>query len=237
MGGRTAPCLLTVALSSVLILIISRQLPCVCRVASRGSSAACMVTAILEVTVGKVCAWLFRLSWRGVLGFPADKERRGGRVKRFASLKSAWLPVSRLGGFPVARTSIDASRLHLARDVLFLSDVSSLFSTGKFRDSEGFQGEDCVVWAPYPLLLRLQTLGHPVAPYSPVSSRPLLRIAPKKCFHGNAECQSRLQLRSILYPGLCSIQVYLRKEHVSFIRCSTFTSTSRFLLIWLTISL
>ena len=134
MGGRTAPCLLTVALSSVLILIISRQLPCVCRVASRGSSAACMVTAILEVTVGKVCAWLFRLSWRGVLRFPADKERRGGTVKRFASLKSAWLPVSRLGDFPVARTSIDASRLHLARDVLFLSDVSSLFSTGKFRD-------------------------------------------------------------------------------------------------------
>ena len=100
-----------------------------------------------------------------------------------------------------------------------------------------FQGGDCVVWAPHPLLLRLQTLGHPVAPYSPVSSRPLLRIAPKKCFHGNAECQSRLQVRSILYPGLCSIQVYLRKEHVSFIRCSTFTSTSRFLLIWFTISL
>ena len=55
MGGRTAPCLLAVALSSVLILIISRQLPCVCRVASRGSSAACMVTAILEVSVGNVC--------------------------------------------------------------------------------------------------------------------------------------------------------------------------------------
>ena len=64
-----------------------------------------------------------------------------------------------------------------------------------------------------------------------------IRIAPKKCFHGNAECQSRLQLRSILYPGLCSIQVYLRKEHVSYIRCSTFTLISRFLLIWFTISL
>ena len=108
MGGRTAPCLLAVALSSVLILIISRQLPCVCRVASRGSSAACMVTAILEVTVGNVCAWPFRLSWRGVLRFPADKERRGGRVKRFASLKSAWLPVSRLGGLPGLRSMLAA---------------------------------------------------------------------------------------------------------------------------------
>ena len=133
MGGRTAPCLLTVALSSVLILIISRQLPCVCRVAPRGSSAACMVTAILEVSVGKVCAWLFRLSWRGVVRFPADKERRGGRVKRFASLKRAWLPVSRLGGFPVARTSYDACRLQMVKDILFLSDVSSLFSTGDLR--------------------------------------------------------------------------------------------------------
>ena len=125
MGGRTAPCLLTVALSSVLILIISGQLSCVCRLAPRGSSAACMVTAILEVSVGKVCSWLVRLSWRGVLRFPADKERRGGRVKRFGSLKSAWLPVSRLGGFPVARTSFDASRLHLARDILFLSSPRS----------------------------------------------------------------------------------------------------------------
>ena len=87
MGGRTAPCLLTVALSSVLILIISGQLPCVCRVAPRGSSAACMVTAILEVSVGKVCAWLVRLSWRGVLRFQADKVRRGGRAKRFGSLR------------------------------------------------------------------------------------------------------------------------------------------------------
>ena len=113
MGERTAPCLLTVALSSVLILIISRQLPCVCRVAS------------VEVSVGKVCAWLVRLSWRGVLRFPADKEWRGGRVKRFGSLKSAWLPVSRLGGYPVARTSFDASRLHLARDILFLSSPRS----------------------------------------------------------------------------------------------------------------
>ena len=125
MGGRTTPCLLAVALSSVLILIISRQLPCVCRVAPRGSSAARMVTAILEVSVGKVCAWLVRLSWRGVLRFPADKKRRGGRVKRFGSLKSAWLTVSRLGGFPVARTSFDASRLHLARDILFLSSPRS----------------------------------------------------------------------------------------------------------------
>ena len=88
-----------------------------------------MVTAILEVSVGKVCAWLVRLSWRDVLRFPADKERMGGRVKRFGSLKSAWLPVSRYEGFPVARTSFDASRLHLARDVLF----SSLFSTGDLR--------------------------------------------------------------------------------------------------------
>ena len=119
MGGRTAPCLLTVALSSVLILIISRQLPCVCRVAPRGSSAACMVTAILEVSVGNICAWLVRLSWRGVLRFPADKERRGGRVKRFGSLKSG--------------TSFHACRLHMARDILFLSDVSSLFSTGDLR--------------------------------------------------------------------------------------------------------
>ena len=109
MGGRTAPCLLTVALSSVLILLISRQLPCVCRVASRGSSAACMVTAILKVNVGKVCAWLVRLSWRDVLRSPADKERRGGRVKRFGSLKSASLPVSRYEGFQVARTSFDAA--------------------------------------------------------------------------------------------------------------------------------
>ena len=133
MGGRTAPCLLTVALSSVLILIISRKLPCVCRVASRGSCAACMVTAILEVSVGKVCVSLVRLSWRDVLRFPADKERRGGRVRRFGSLKSAWLPVSRYEGFQVAITSFDASRLHLARDVLFLPDVSSLFSTGDLR--------------------------------------------------------------------------------------------------------
>ena len=133
MGGITAPCLLTVALSSVLILIISRQLPCVCRVAPRGNSEACMVTAILEVSVGKVCVSLVRLSWRDVLRFPADKERRGGRVKRFGSLKSAWLPVSRYEGFQVARTSFDASRLHLARDVLFLPDVSSLFSTGDLR--------------------------------------------------------------------------------------------------------
>ena len=132
MGGRTAPCPLTVALSSVLILIISRQLPCVCRVAPIGSSAACMVTAILEVSVGKVCTWLVRLSWRDVLRFPADKERRGGRVRRFSSLKSARLPVSRCEGFPVASgTSFDACR---TRDVLFVSVVSSLFSTGKFRD-------------------------------------------------------------------------------------------------------
>ena len=134
MGGRTTPCLLTVALSSVLILIISRQLPCVCRVAPRGSSAVCMVTAILEVSVGKVCASLVRLSWRDVLRFPADKERRGGRVKRFGSLKSAWLPVSRYEGFPVdSGTSFHACRLHMARDILFLSDVSSLFSTGDLR--------------------------------------------------------------------------------------------------------
>ena len=133
MGGRTAPCLLTVALSSVLILNISRQLPCVCRVASRGSSAACIVTAILDVSAGKVCAWLVRLSWRDVLRSPADKERSGGRVRRFVSLKSAWLPVSRYEGFQAARTSFDASRLHLARDVLFLPDVSSLFSTGDLR--------------------------------------------------------------------------------------------------------
>ena len=126
MGGRTAPCLLTVALSSVLILIISRQLPCVCRVAPRGSSAACMVTAILEVSVGKVCSWLVRLSWRGVLRFPADRERRGGRVKRFGSLKSAWLPVSRYEGFPVdSGTSFHACRLHMARDILFLSSPRS----------------------------------------------------------------------------------------------------------------
>ena len=133
MGGRTAPCLLTVALSSVLILIISRQLPCVCGVGPRGSSAVCMVTAILEVSVGNICPWFVRLSWRGVLRFPADKERRGGRVKRFGSVKSAWLPFSRYEGFPVARTSFDASRLHLARDVLFLPDVFSLFSTGDLR--------------------------------------------------------------------------------------------------------
>ena len=241
MGGRTAPCLLTVALSSVLILIISRQLPCVCRVAPRGSSAACMVTAILEVSVGKVCSWLVRLSWRGVLRFPADKERRGGRVKRFGSLESAWLPVSRLGGFPVARTSFDASRLHLARDILFLSSPRSakVLSPktplldeflGKrlswhplaiynprllLRETvsrEGFQGGDFVVWAPHPLLLRLQTLGHPVAPYSPVSSRPLLRIAPKKCFHGNAECQSCLQVRSILYPDFAAFKYICEKN-------------------------
>ena len=70
-------------------------------------------------------AQLVRLSWRGVLRFPEDKERRGGRVKRFGSLHSAWLPVSRLGGFPFARTSFDASRLHLARDILFLSSPRS----------------------------------------------------------------------------------------------------------------
>ena len=148
MGGRTAPCLLAVALSSVLILIISRQLPCVCRVAPRGSSAACMVTAILEVSVGKVCARLVRLSWRDVLPFPADKERGGGREKRFGSLKSAWLPVSRYGGFPVARTSCDACRLQMVKDVLFLSDASSLFSTGDLRDGVIFTvrciAESCV---------------------------------------------------------------------------------------------
>ena len=134
MGGRTAPCLLAVALSSVLILIISRQLPWVCRVAPRESSADCIVTAILEVSVGKVCAWLVRLSWRGVLRFPADKERRGGRVKRLGFVKSVWLPISRYEGFPVdSGTSFDACRLRMARDVLFLSDVSSLFSTGDLR--------------------------------------------------------------------------------------------------------
>ena len=131
MGGRTTPCLLTVALSSVLTLIISRQLPCVCRVAPRGSSAACMVTAILEVSVWQVCAWLVRLSWRDVLPFPADKERRGGRVKRFGSLKSARLPASRYGGFPSAETSFDAcSRTRMANKLLALSVNSSLFSTG-----------------------------------------------------------------------------------------------------------
>ena len=129
MEGRTAPCLLTVALSSVLILIISRQLPCVCRVAPRGSSAACMVTAILEVSVGKVCASLVRLAWRDVLRFPADKERRGGRVKRFGSLKSAWLPVSRYEGFPVdSGTSFHACRLHMARD-----SVRCLFAVFHWR--------------------------------------------------------------------------------------------------------
>ena len=131
MGGRTTPCLLTVALSSVLILIISRQLPCVCRVALIGSKAACMVTAILEVSVEQVCAWLVRLSWRDVLRLPADKERRGGRVKRFGSLKSAWLPVSRYGGLPSAETSFDAcSRTRMASKLLALSVNSSLFSTG-----------------------------------------------------------------------------------------------------------
>ena len=131
MGGRTTPCLLTVALSSVLILIISRQLPCVCRVALIGSSAACMVTAILEVSIGQVCTWLIRLSWRDVLRFPADEERRGGRVKRFGSLKRARLPVSRSVGFPSAETSFDAcSRTRMANKLLALSVNSSLFSTG-----------------------------------------------------------------------------------------------------------
>ena len=131
MGGRTTPCLLTVALSSVLILIISRQLPCVCRVALIGSSAACMVTAILEVSIGQVCTWLVRLSWGDVLRFPADKERSGGRVKRFGSLKSARLPVSRSVGFPSAETSFDAcSRTHKANKLLALSVNFSLFSTG-----------------------------------------------------------------------------------------------------------
>ena len=80
-GELLLNCLLTVALSSVLILIISRQLPCVCRVAPRGGSAACMVTAILEVSVGKVCAWLVRLSWRGVLRFPAKRTKSAGVVE------------------------------------------------------------------------------------------------------------------------------------------------------------
>ena len=145
MGGRIVPCLLTVAFSSVLILIISRQLPC-CRVAPIGSSAACMVTAILEVSVGKVCVRLVRLSWRDVLPFPADKERRDGKVKRFGSLKSAWHPVSRYGGFPVARTSCDACRLQMVKDVLFLPDISSLFSTGDLRHGviSGAPNEDTV---------------------------------------------------------------------------------------------
>ena len=132
MEGRTvAPCRLTVALSSVLILIISRQLPCVCRVAPIGSSAACMVTAILEVSVGQVCAWLVRLSLRGALRFPADKERRGGRVKRFDSLKSGWIAASKCGGFPSTETSFDAcSCTRMASKLLALSVNSSLFSTG-----------------------------------------------------------------------------------------------------------
>ena len=165
MGGRITPCLLTVALSSVLILIISRQLPCVCRVAPRGSSAACMVTAILEVSERNICAWLVRLSWRGVLRFSADKERRGGRVKQFGSLKSAWRPVSRYEGFPVdSGTSFDACRLHMARDVLFLSDVSSMFSTGDFpRSAKALSPKT-------PLLdevLEKRLSWHPLAIYNP----------------------------------------------------------------------
>lgn len=135
MGGRTPPCLLTVARSSDLILMISKQFPWLWRVVPSGSSAVCMVTVILEVRVGQHdCAWpdIFRLIGAVLLSdFPVlFRDGRGGRVNRCGSLKWCWLPVSKNCCFLVDEASCGASlRVSLTG---FLQAIlsASLFSTG-----------------------------------------------------------------------------------------------------------
>ena len=130
-GGRTLPCLLTVALPSALILIILRQLPCFWGVAPNGSSAACMMTAMLEVRVGQICAWPDSFRWvdGAVLRSSAEEEGpgRGGRVKWCDPPRCCWLPSKYCGFLPVW-TSFDAC-LYMAKAV-FLSVAWSPFSTG-----------------------------------------------------------------------------------------------------------
>lgn len=133
MGGSTPPCLLTVALSSVLILIISKQLPWLWREDPNGSRAVCMVTAMLELRVGQHprCAW-WPDSFRWTAGavdlsseFSVLLEGRGGRAKRCDVPKRGCLPDC---GFHSGVTGFVAC-LHILIAV-FLSSFSSLFSTG-----------------------------------------------------------------------------------------------------------